>query len=75
LDDLTSLTLSHPLGGPEELFMARAISNITGEPFPYEDELKGLEKFGPGFIQQSRELKKKLDPWQGSMWTTVPRFE
>ena len=75
LDDFNSITRSDQLGEPGELFLAKAISNITGEPFPYEDDLKSLEELKPGFDQNTQELKKKLNPWYGKMWTTIPEIK
>ena len=75
LEDLNSLTKSDQLGEPGELFLAKAISNITGEPFPYEDDLKSLEELKPDFDQNPQELKKKLNPWYGKMWTTIPEIK
>ncbi|MFW5754745.1 MAG: S41 family peptidase, partial [Marinilabiliaceae bacterium] len=76
LEDINSLAKSDQLGEAGELFLAKAISDITGEPFPYEeDDLKSLERLKSGIEQNTQELKKKLDPWYGKMWTTIPEMK
>lgn len=75
LEDIYSLTRKDQLGEPDELFLAKAISDITGEPFPYEDDLKSLQKLKPDLKGDRQELKKKLNPRHGKMWTTIPEIK
>ncbi|MGM0376255.1 MAG: S41 family peptidase, partial [Bacteroidota bacterium] len=75
LEDIHSLTRNEQLGEPDELFLAKAISDITGEPFPYEDDLKSSQKLKPDLKGGRQELKMKLNPRHGKMWTTIPEIK
>ncbi|PWE00245.1 S41 family peptidase [Marinilabilia rubra] len=66
LDDYFYL-FPYELGDPKELFMAKAISEITGEPFIYEDEMGSLKSANVRF-DQSQKLKQKLYPNRSRMW-------
>ena len=71
LQDDFYLFESHPLGAPEELFMSKAISLITGRPFPYEDDLK-KSTLTPIGGEKSFKLRKKINPFGYRMWTSSP---
>ncbi|WP_462317921.1 S41 family peptidase [Marinilabilia sp.] len=57
----------YQLGDPRELFMAKAISVITGEPFIYEDEMSGLKSANIR-LEQAQKFKKNLYPKRSRMW-------
>ncbi|MFO7999606.1 MAG: S41 family peptidase, partial [Marinilabilia sp.] len=70
LDDLFYY-FPYPLGDPEELFMAKAISVITDEPFIYEEDMQELKSAGR-LKTPATDLRNKLYPGRSRMWTTPP---
>ncbi len=61
---------SDQLGDPNEVFLSKAISLITGQPFPYQDQFDEILKsasthrtFTPNY-----SLRKKLDPLRSEMF-------
>jgi C-terminal processing protease CtpA/Prc len=72
LDDLFYLMPNkYQLGDPDELFMAKAISLITGEPFIYEDFVNGLKSASPKPVESYR-LRNNLYPGRSRMWIDKP---
>ena len=61
----------YQLGDPNELFMAKAISLITGEPFIYEDFVNGL-KSASAMPAESYRLRNKLYQKRSGMWVEKP---
>ncbi len=55
------------LGEPKELFMAKAISLITGEPFIYESQTSEVKSAGRQ-QKKAEELRKRLNPLRYEMW-------
>ena len=72
LDDLFYLMPNkYQLGDPDELFMAKAISLITGEPFIYEDFVNGLKSASTKPVESYR-LRNNLYPGRSRMWIDKP---
>lgn len=72
LRDLFYLFPPVPLGDPEEYFMAKTISLITGEPFIYEDLENSLKSAGKISDTRNNKLKNKLYPNRSEMWVEWP---
>lgn len=66
LEDIFYLFPSYELGNPDEVFMAKAISVITGEPFIYEDVFNNLKS--SQLKKSDAELREKLYPKRSEMW-------
>jgi C-terminal processing protease CtpA/Prc len=61
------------LGAPEELFMAKAISEITGEPFIYdESDEQSIVKSASRQFKKAPGLREKLYPLRNRMWVDFP---
>jgi C-terminal processing protease CtpA/Prc len=73
LFDLFYLLPKYQLGDPKELFMAKAISLITGEPFIYEDFVNSLKSASPLPVE-SYWLRNNLYPGRSGMWIEKPEW-
>lgn len=61
------------LGDPEELFMAKAISEITGEPFIYDQsDEQSIAKSASRQFKKAPGLREKLYPLRNRMWVDFP---
>jgi carboxyl-terminal processing protease len=71
LNDLFYLFPHSSLGDPDEYMTAKAISVITGEPFPYQDLVNEL-KSSTRLLQKAPGLREKIDPLRLRMWKKQP---
>ncbi|WP_025007096.1 S41 family peptidase [Marinilabilia salmonicolor] len=61
------------LGDPEELFMAKVISVITGEPFIYDQsDEQSIAKSASRQFKKAPGLREKLYPLRNRMWVDFP---